>query len=341
MNENNRTRSRVALVIAVIFALLSMGVFASSFAVAHPATVPLSKHVKCSAGTNAEFTAYDPVTKAYYVTNPYSSNISVFKGTCAQLGTITLPAGAQPRGIAYNPATNKIYVADYSLNQVYVIVGTHVKQTLTSPALDAPFGIAYDPATGYFFGGGSMVVTNVNNDTITVLSQTSNTGPLIVLASVPVGLAPKEIAYSPVYNYLYVTNSLGDNVTIYDASLLSLVGSVGVGSYPFGIAYDPSSLLVDVTNVNSNNVTMLDGTYIFLSVAVGTNPYGIAFDPANQRMYVSNYGSANISEISAAGSVVKTVSMPHASGPVGLAFDEASNKMICGLFSVNAIEIFS
>jgi YVTN family beta-propeller protein len=292
-----------------------------------------AKGVSCAAGVNPEFVSYDAANRYFYVDNVYGGSISIFKGACTLVTTIVLPSGAQPRGNAYDASNNYIYVADAVLNQLYVISGTKIIQTIVSstynghPTLSEPWGVAYDPAGGYLFGSGFLVVANAAGDTLAFFASTPATSPTGFLYLLPVGSCPSDVAYVPIYNAVMVANSCSDNVTSIDATYLTVIDpGIPVGSGPQGIAFDPATDEVYVTNTLGTNVTVINAEgEQFGSITVGSEPIAAAFDQTNLHLYVTNQLSNTVSEISDLNTVSKTVTV--SGEPVGLAWNAANGKM--------------
>ena len=78
--------------------------------------------------------------------------------------TATIPVGTQPAGVAANPKTNTIYVANSFDNTVSVISGRTNTVTATIPVGGVPVGVAADPKTR------TIYVTNANSGTVSVLA---------------------------------------------------------------------------------------------------------------------------------------------------------------------------
>lgn len=338
-----RNASYLAGLLAAVcaWAILTAPIAAAHHVDAPAATiVPHAAKTLCkSVGANPEFTAYDPITKWYYTSVVNSGLVAVYKGACTFLGNLTLPSGANPRGIAYSPATHKIYVADYSLDQVYVISKLHLVQTVTSPTFDGPWAIAYDPAAGFIGGGGVMAVTDYLAGNLTFIGQTSPTGSALAYYALNLGNSIEAVCYSPLYNALMTTNPLNDTVTAIDATTGSVLATFAVGIGPVACAYSPSTSETLVVNLYSNNVSIVYPYGVSSTVAVGTTPEFAAYDPNNSQMYVSNAGSSNVSKINAAGHVAGTISLASGSGPIGLAFDESTNQMVIDEWSLGDLKL--
>jgi len=77
----------------------------------------------------------------------------------------TIPVGQLPQGVAVNPATNKVYVANSVVpGTVSVINGQRNTVTATIPVGAAPFGVAVNPKTG------TVYVTNSGDGTVSVIA---------------------------------------------------------------------------------------------------------------------------------------------------------------------------
>ena len=78
--------------------------------------------------------------------------------------TATIPAGNDPEGVATNPLTDTIYVANDSDNTVSVINGKTDTVTATIPVGKDPAGVATNPLTN------TAYVTNAGGSTVSVIS---------------------------------------------------------------------------------------------------------------------------------------------------------------------------
>ena len=74
-----------------------------------------------------------------------------------------------------------------------------------------------------------------NNGTISIIDTKSNA---LVGEPIKVGLIPQRIAYDPVHERMYVTNSGSDTVSVIEGDVPRNIGSLYIDS-PFGITYDP------------------------------------------------------------------------------------------------------
>jgi YVTN family beta-propeller protein len=121
--------------------------------------------------------------------------------------------------------------------------------------------------------------------------------------------APRDIAYDPVLERMYVVTrggNTGGTVSIIDTTTNAQIpGSPiqNVGTAPFGIAYDPVNQEMYVTNQEGggNTVSRIDTTstppVVVGTVTVGAAPLNLAYDPFHKTMYVTNLGGTSVSVI--------------------------------------------
>jgi DNA-binding beta-propeller fold protein YncE len=123
----------------------------------------------------------------------------------AQYVTTTVPAGTNPWAVAVNPVTNKIYVANYSTNNVTVIDGaTNATITVTDPAAISPYAVAVDTMTNkiYVSNCGTCTSSTGNGSgSVTVIDGATN-----ATTNLGLGFNPWALAINPVTNKIYVAN---------------------------------------------------------------------------------------------------------------------------------------
>src|SRR5271157_474160 len=108
--------------------------------------------------------------------------LSAFVPSLAHALPTTITVGAQPSGIAYDPAKGELFVANYGSNTVSVISDS-TNSVVANVSVRSPVGVVYDPAKGEIF------VINLFGSAVSVISDSDNS----VLASVPVGSEPYGI----------------------------------------------------------------------------------------------------------------------------------------------------
>jgi len=117
----------------------------------------------------------------------------------------------------------------------------------------------------------SVCMTNVLADRVSVIDTASNT----VVASVPVGVTPSDVAVTPDGTLVYVTNYNSNNVSVIATASNTVVATVPVGTGPEGVAVTPDGKHAYVTNFTSNNVSVIDTrtNMVGTPIPVGNSPW--------------------------------------------------------------------
>ncbi|MGY8758270.1 MAG: YncE family protein [Planctomycetota bacterium] len=132
-----------------------------------------------------------------------------------------------------------------------------------------PFGASYNEANGllYVAIAGSFAA---NNNVVAVIDPATD----LVVATIPVGLFPEDIAFDSTTGDGAVTNSTSGSVTFFDSansvlSTLQLPDPFGIGScYPFGITYHDGHYFVGTVD-GSGEVYAIDATTRTLAPSYG------------------------------------------------------------------------
>jgi YVTN family beta-propeller protein len=250
-------------------------------------------------GESAGFIAVNPVTNKIYVANGnpvlngppgggFGTDVTVIDGATNAMTPVTV--GANPCGVAVNPATNKIYVAASDANQVTVIDGA-TNATSSIPVGTNPCAVAVNPVTNKVY-----VANRSGSGSVTIIDGAGGT----VLATVPTGQLPSAIAVNPSTNVVYVAAYTGGNVTVIDGGTDAVVTTVTAGISPVAIVANPATNKIYVANYGfepgatcctqpTGDVTVIDGgTNGTTSVGSGTirNPAAFALNTVTNTVYV-------------------------------------------------------
>lgn len=183
-----------------------------------------------------------------------------------------------------------------------------------------PDAIAVNPQTNRIY-----TLDYNDNGLLTVISGSTDT----VVATVPVGTQPQNVAVDPATDTIYVTgpgskpsmlwviNGATDTVT----AALTIPGTDDNG---WGLAVDPQTNMVYVTT-SRNTVEAISGRTRKVTAAIAVNsPAALAVDPRTNRIYAEDFnGMAVIS--GSTHKVVATLNGVYAEAPQGLAVDPATN----------------
>jgi YVTN family beta-propeller protein/VCBS repeat-containing protein len=139
-----------------------------------------------------------------------------------------------------------------------------------------------------------IYVANTQSNTITAIDAATNN----VIATVPVGRAPSQLAVSPDGSVLYVTNSGSNTLSAISTASGATIATVAVGSAPQGITVNPINGRIYVANSASNSVTVLNSWgSTAATVNVGSAPVSVAVNASGTRVFVANRGSNTVSAI--------------------------------------------
>src|SRR5260370_30540791 len=111
---------------------------------------------------------------------------------------------SEPFGIAFDPANNNVYVANYESNTISVIDSRNNRITHAIPVGTNPNQVAYDPANReiYLSDSGSTTVSAISSSDNKVVA-TIATDPVTPLTG---EYRPFWLTFNPTNNEMYVTN---------------------------------------------------------------------------------------------------------------------------------------
>src|SRR5262249_41082469 len=154
-----------------------------------------------------------------------------------------ISVGGDPQGLAFSPATQEMYVANYASGWVSVISGTQVITNLY--CCFSPVGVAYSPANQEIY------VTDYGNGRVVAIDNQNRIVSTIALYN---GAYPRGIAYNPSNQDIYVTNYYGNLVFVISPAN-QVVATISLPtSLPWGIAYNPARGDMYVTDALNNAV---------------------------------------------------------------------------------------
>ncbi len=246
-----------------------------------------------------------------------------------------------PHGIAINPVTNKIYLADYKGDTITVIDGaTNAVSTISDPPYSINtaenWAVAVNTVTNYVY------VADQNAGTVDVFQGATTATPAHYVTSIAVGSFPAAIVVNPVTDMVYVAAEGSGQVTVIDGGsnmLATPISAISTGSIsPNSIAINPATNLIYVTGSNSPYLLVIDGSTNALAqlptpsnpnpnpITIGTTPESIAVNPATNQIYVANMGSNTVSVIK--GSTDLVIASPGTgSQPVAVAVNPVTNQI--------------
>lgn len=228
----------------------------------------------------------DPSTGTAYVSgychSACPSETSVFaidldSGTL----TATIPLSGRPNGIALDPATHKVYVANWRQDIVTVIDGVTGKVTgaITLPGTAAG-GLAVDTATGVVYAG----ETGASGDGIAVIDGTTNA----LTTTIQDGCGPPgALADNPATDTLYAECQGDPEILVIDGAANSIATTIAVGGSAGGLAVDPATGTFYAEDVTGGTVSAYDGgtDARIGTVSIGGADGPLAVNPVTHTVY--------------------------------------------------------
>lgn len=220
--------------------------------------------------------ACNPVSPWAYVPSCYSDSVFVINTVDDTVyASVNTGAGASPRGVAVSPDGTKIYVTNYSNNNVSVIDAATNTVSKTINVGTSPYDVCFSP------DGTKAYVTNRDNSPGIV--SVINTATDEVISSIAtVGDYPLGVTVSPDGSYVYVANGANPpSVSVIDADTNTVFDTIYMpdpADSPCGISIDPTGASIYVTNTKgevNGSVFVIDAasrTITVNSIAVGYVP---------------------------------------------------------------------
>ena len=100
-----------------------------------------------------------------------------------------------------------------------------------------------------------IYAANDGSDDVSVIDGSTN----LVIATIPVGDAPRDIAVNPNTNRIYVSNEASERLSVIDGNSNTVIDTIGVCN-PSGVGVNPDTGLIYVVNQSPcNEVTVIEG----------------------------------------------------------------------------------
>ncbi|MBA3440534.1 MAG: beta-propeller fold lactonase family protein [Pyrinomonadaceae bacterium] len=222
-------------------------------------------------------------------------------------------------GMAWHPNGNLLYVsggnADGRVSTRAPVYVFEYKNARLSPKPVATLEETIDAAQIYWSGLAHHPLKNIlyaaNRGTtptpgsVVVFDTTSGK----ILARIPVGINPYDLALSRDGHTLYVSNWASDSVSVIDTDALKVVANIPVGDNPNDLELSNDERLF-VACANDNSVNVIDtrarravekiSTALFPRAPVGSTPNALALDRVGKMLFVANADNNNVAVISVA-----------------------------------------
>lgn len=183
----------------------------------------------------------------------------------------------------------------------------------------------------------------LNKLTVQILAQSTTGSTSLSTLIISTGDQPNSIAYDSINNRMYVSNTVGQSITVIDCSDNSILTTISIGTLVSGIEYDPFHGRMYVSKFGTNSVCVIDcgsNTIIVNSISVGTGPQELKYNPENKKIYVCNGDSTTVSVIDTISNTV-TSTITVGSGPIYIAYDSSNNRMYVSNLNDSTISVIN
>jgi YVTN family beta-propeller protein len=202
---------------------------------------------------------------------------------------------------------------------VFALSATNVVHAATQLAIPPTISVGSSPEyVAYDSGMGEIFVTNEGDNSVSVISDSSNS----VVATIPVGEYPTGVVYDLAKGEIFVSNGGANTVSVISDSTNAVIATIDVGASPKCGAYDPAKGEIFVPNFDGNTVSVIsDATnMVVATVTVGQGAMDAVYDPGKGEIFVSNEEGNTVSVISdSTNNVVATINVG-GNAPEGLAY---------------------
>lgn len=211
--------------------------------------IPVAQHLHGLALSQRLHEAFvtDISTSRVYVINTKTNQVMTPQG---------IPVGPNPWGVAVNPRTRMLYVADTGINlfpaginaqgnTVDVVSLKTLSVVKTMTVGPHPWNVAVDPKTNTVYVG----VSGANE--VAVIRKNR------VVKDIGVGQSPHGLAVDPKNHRVFVNDSVSNQVSIISTRTNALAQTLNVGQQPQGLAVNRQTGWVYVANQKSATMTVL------------------------------------------------------------------------------------
>ncbi len=256
----------------------------------------------------------------------FENNPQIMVGSRANNPQIISGSGFtnNPRIIAVNDLTNKIYVTNRETGTVSVIDSNSGGSPKNIRVGEGPGFIAVDSSHNKIY------VANEDSNTVSVIDGNKD----IEIGQISVGESPQYILVQEFTGKIYVANSGNNTVSVIDTSTdKKQPHDIVVGERPTYMAAHQFLGKIYVANSGNNTVSVINTTNDKKEphdIPVGDAPSSIALDNLDNKIYVANSGNNTVSVIDTSTDKKQPhdiVVGPSGYAPSSIAVDDAHQKI--------------
>jgi len=267
-----------------------------------------------------------PPTNARVFLPIVASNTGVTQTICTTTNVATVTVGATPKGVAADPASNRVYVGLFNDSSVAVI------DTTTNQKIATFSTNTQGHSNGVGVTNGRLIVSLRDASAVAILDAVNGT----VIATRTVGALPYGVGAAN--GRAWVANFSSNSVSVIDATTTNVISTTSVGDSPSLVASVNDRAYVSywgggVVSIRNDGVILADITQL------GGATFGVAVNLSANRLYATRrdvYNSTNIVNLNT-NLVINSVTEPVE--PIAIAVNPATNHLFIVLPSINTVRV--
>lgn len=265
-----------------------------------------------STGQQPHHVVATPDGKEFWVSLYGENRVQIFDAqTLKEAGSADV--GASNDDLTFDPQGKMCYISLGKDNAVAVVDVASRKMVQKVPVGTTPHGVKVTP------DGKDLLTTNTADNTVSLLTLQPQAA---VIATIKTGANPFEVTITNDSATAYVSNFLGDSISVVDIAAKKTVGYIRSGKQPAMLALQSSGAgqQIWVANTGSADAWLIDAATrkLVTRVPVGQGAHGVVITPSGT-IFVTNSTDNTVTAIDAAqAKPVQTIQV--GSNPNGLSF---------------------
>ncbi|MBI5652354.1 MAG: YncE family protein [Chloroflexi bacterium] len=256
---------------------------------------------------------------------PYVERNVTTPTSCTAMSVVThIAIGAQPKGIAVDPATNRAFVSLFADSSVAVLDAATNQLTATWSTNNAGH------SNGIAFANNRLFVAMRDTSSVAILDATNGA----FIATHAVGSQPWGVGANS--TRVWVANFASSTVSVFDAITNTVIATTPIGANPALVA--PASAHAFVTFMGSGIATIANTGASLNNFPFDGGAFGVAFNASANRVYAASRDTNKLVLLNAStGATITSVTL--AQTPYALAYTPNSNRLYIILADVNQVNI--
>jgi YVTN family beta-propeller protein len=237
--------------------------------------------------------------------------------------------GTAPRGVAIDPTSNLVVVANSGSNDVSLVDLATETVTETIAVGTSPHGVAVMPRFG------RAVVTNRGSSTASLIDFAT----AAVTATADVGAEPTGVAISPDTGDAIIANSSSNTISIFSAIAGPPTDTFATDLRPVAAAVDTRRNEVAIVHATQNTISvfsLLSNTVRLRGIGFQL-PTGIVYDPVSDRYLVVSSLTNNVVVVNPAD--LSTTALRVGINPTSIAFNFNTGTLVTANFSSGTLSV--